>query len=24
KDELQDNLKNVVLQAIKTYLKPSS
>ena len=24
KDELQDNLKNVFLQAIKTYLKPSS
>ena len=24
KDELQDNLKNVVLQAIQTYLKPSS
>ena len=24
KDELQDNLKNVVLQAIQTYIKPSS
>ena len=24
KDELQDNLKKVVLQAIQTYLKPSS